>query len=96
MIEVKDEFLPLGSAVLLKDATRPIVIIGYMIIEEGSTEIWDYMGCPYPIGVVGEDKKLLFKKNQIEKVLATGYCDKEGQSFLKALKESEEQIKNGE
>lgn len=85
---MNNSFLPVGSVVLLKEATRPVVVIGYMMIEEGSTEIWDYLGCAYPIGVIGDQKNLLFKKDQIEKVLHTGYLDEEGKNFLKVLEES--------
>ena len=89
-----NEYLPVGSVVLLKGATRGIVIIGYSIIEEGSKEVWDYLGCAYPIGVVTPDKNLLFNRNQIEKVLFEGYSDEEGQKFLSSLTESMKKIKS--
>ena len=91
---MENKFLPLGSVVLLKDAQRPIVIIGYTVVEEGSTDIWDYLGCAYPIGVIDPSKNLLFQRNQIEKVLHTGYTDEEGDKFLNQLTESVREIKN--
>lgn len=91
--KVKDEFLPLGSAVLLKDATRPIIIIGYSVVEEGQEEIWDYLGCAYPIGVIDPRKNLLFQREQIDKVLMNGYMDEEGKKFLNQLTESMKDIK---
>lgn len=88
-----NKFLPVGSVVLLKDATRPVVVIGYAAVEEGSNEIWDYLGCAYPIGVIGNNGNLLFKRNQIEKILFTGYIDEEGKEFLKQIEESLRKIK---
>ncbi len=90
---MENKFLPLGSVVLLKDAQRPIVIIGYTVVEEGSTDIWDYLGCAYPIGVIDPSKNLLFQRNQIEKVLHTGYTDDEGNKFLDQLTDNVSKIK---
>ncbi len=82
---MKDKFLPVGSVVLLKEATRPIVIIGYMIVEDNSDKIWDYLGCAYPIGVVDSSKNLLFQREQIDNVLFTGYQDEEGKKFIEDI-----------
>ena len=75
------KFLPVGSVVLLKGATQGVVVIGYNIVEEGSKDVWDYLGCAYPIGVLSSDKNLLFNREQIEKVLFTGYMDEEGSTL---------------
>lgn len=88
-----DHFLPVGSIVLLKEATRPLVVIGYTVVEEGSTKIWDYLGCAYPVGVLGTNKNLLFQKDQIEKVLFMGYSDSEGKDFLSKLDSTMEEIR---
>ena len=93
---MENQFLPLGSVVLLKDATRPIVIIGFTVVEEGNPEIWDYLGCAYPIGVIDPSKNLLFQRDQIAKVLHTGYTDDEGNKFLDQLTENVKQIQNSE
>ena len=90
----ENKFLPLGSIVLLKDATRYVVVIGYAVSEENSNEIWDYLGCAYPIGVISPNKNLLFNKDQIEKVIFNGYTDDEGTKFLDTLEESVDKIKN--
>ena len=90
---MKDQFLPAGSVVVLKEATRPIVIIGFASVEEGSNEVWDYLGCAYPIGVVDPSKNLLFNKEQIDKILFTGYTDEEGNKFLNQLEENIKNIK---
>ena len=87
------QFLPVGSVVLLKGATRGIVVIGYSVVEEGSDEIWDYLGAAYPIGVITPDKNLLFNRDQIDKVLFEGYADEEGKKFINTLTESMKKIK---
>ncbi len=91
----QEEYLPVGSVVLLKEAERPVVVIGYSVIEENSQEVWDYLGCAYPVGVLSSDKNLLFQKNQIEKVYYRGYCDQECQQFLDLLKQDMEKVRHG-
>ena len=91
---MNDEYLPVGSVVMLKGATRGIVVIGYSVVEEGKKEIWDYLGCAYPIGVINAENNLLFNKDKIEKVLFKGYTDEEGTKFLQTLKETMNKIKN--
>lgn len=81
----KKVYLPIGTVVLLKDATRKVVIIGYAISENGSNEVWDYLGCAYPVGVISSDSNLLFNKEQIGKIVFMGYADEEGEKFSKDL-----------
>lgn len=75
------EVLPLGTVVLLKEATRYVVVIGYSIVEQGKDKVWDYLGCPYPVGVVSTNSNLLFDKEQIEKIVHRGFSDEEGEKF---------------
>ena len=77
--------LPLGSVVLLKDAKRYLVVMGYLIIEEGTNKVWDYMGCAYPIGAISSDAILTFDANQIEKIIFKGFSDEEGENFRKKV-----------
>lgn len=88
------KYLPVGSVVRLKDATRNVVVIGFAIIEDGSSNPWDYLGCAYPIGVISNDKNLLFNIEQIEEVISEGYSDEEDKRFRKELEETMEQLKN--
>ena len=92
---MNQSFLPLGSIVSLKGATRYVVVIGYTVVEEGEQKIWDYLGCAYPIGVVDPSKNLLFDQDQIEKVVFRGFTDLEGIRFLMKLNESVSKLKNG-
>lgn len=87
------EFLPIGSVVLLKEAKRKVVIIGFGVVEDGSKVVWDYLGCAYPIGVVSSDSNLLFNRDQIEELVSVGYVDEEGKKFIGELSKNMEMIK---
>ena len=73
------KYLPLGTVVLLKDASKKVSIIGYKAYEQNDNEKkeFDYVGCLYPEGVISSDKNLLFNHNQIQKVYYIGYNDDE-------------------
>ena len=88
------EFLPIGTVVLLKEATRKVLIIGFAQVEENSKKIWDYVGCAYPIGVISNNTSLLFDKEQIDKVIFQGYSDNEDKTFRKDLEANLSRIKN--
>ena len=48
---MKEKFLPIGTVVLLKDATKKVMITSYLIFAKGDQEeknMYDYGGCPYP------------------------------------------------
>ncbi len=81
---IEKDFLPLGSVVLLKNAKKSLVVIGYSIVTEDG-KVWDYLGCAYPIGVVSTESNLLFNAKQIDKVIFEGYSDEEGDKFRKKI-----------
>ena len=54
--------LPIGSVVLLKDATKKLVIIGILQVNPSENKIYDYLGVPYPEGYVSSDMKTLSVK----------------------------------
>lgn len=87
--ELKREIaiLPVGSIVYLKDAKQAIIIIGFGVIEEGKTKVWDYLGAPWPMGVLASDRNLLFNNEQIDKVVAEGYSDDDEVQFRLRLEE---------
>lgn len=90
---MNDNILPLGSVVKLKKAQKPIVVIGYLVKEDGSPKVWDYLACPYPIGVLDMEKNFVFQKEQIEKIIFKGYIDEAGQYFLDQMKELKKDLK---
>ena len=84
----KSNYLPVGSIVLLKGATQNVIIIGFAPIEHRQAKVWDYLGAPYPIGVISSDKNLLFDNEQIDKVIAKGYSDDTEKLFRMEMEQS--------
>ncbi|MBQ8534094.1 MAG: DUF4176 domain-containing protein [Bacilli bacterium] len=86
-------FLPLGSVVRLKGGKLRIAVIGYTPIEKGKTEVWDYLGAVWPMGVITSDNNLLFNRDQIEEVVFEGFTDSAEIEFRTKLEKAVEEIK---
>lgn len=83
---IKEKYLPLGTVVLLKNAKKRLVIIGYAgVSPETGKKVFDYMGCLYPEGMLSSDKNLLFDHEQIDKIIFEGYTDEEDKAFKNKL-----------
>ena len=54
------DLLPIGSVVLLKDATKKLVIIGVLQVNAEQNKMYDYLAVPYPEGYLGSDNNYLF------------------------------------
>ena len=79
------KLLPIGSVVLLKDATKKLVIIGILQVNPGENKIYDYLGVPYPEGYVGSDNNFLFNHSDINDIIFSGYENPEREAFIKAM-----------
>ena len=81
------KFLPIGSVVLLKDASQNVMIIGYKITSEvnGKNKTFDYLGCPANIGIKSKGDYLGFNREQIKKIISFGYMDDEWIQFEKVI-----------
>ena len=79
--------LPIGSVVLLKNATKPIMIFGYMqksaVVPD---QMADYIGVPYPEGNLDIRAQFGFQMTDIEKVLFEGYRDESFKTWEDLLK----------
>ena len=75
MNNVGEKFLPLGTVVMLKGASKRLMITGFctMAAEEAEGVMYDYSGCMYPEGVISSDQTALFNHDQIEKICYMGY-----------------------
>ncbi len=92
----KGKYLPLGTTVMLKNATKPVMIIGYKTaayakevykngkLEEGQ-ECYDYCGCICPEGVISSLYMCMFDHNQIEKILYMGYESEDYKKYNEKL-----------
>ena len=83
MNNVGEKFLPLGTVVMLKGASKRLMITGFctMASEEAEGVMYDYSGCMYPEGVISSDQTALFNHDQIEKIYHMGLVDQEEKDF---------------
>jgi hypothetical protein len=85
---IPEKYLPLGTIVLLKDAKKKMMIIGYEIeTEDENRTIYNYMGCLYPEGFIEDNVHLLFNHEQIGQVIFMGFSNEESIELHKVLKE---------
>lgn len=77
-----EKYLPIGSVVLLKNATKRIMIYGRKQIQVGTDIEWDYIACLYPEGNINEEFMYLFNHDQIDKIYSLGYQDDEEFKFV--------------
>lgn len=87
MNNVGEKFLPLGSVVMLKGASKRLMVTGFctMAADDESGVMFDYSGCMYPEGVISSDQTALFNHDQIERVYHLGLVDEEEKSFKTKL-----------
>ena len=89
---MEEKFLPIGTIVLLKGAKKKVMINGYLCSDQ-KNKMSDYLGCPFPEGLVSPDLNLLFDHEQIEQIITLGYKDEDYQKLNNSLKNIIEQIK---
>lgn len=88
------ELLPIGSVVKLKGTEKAMMICGFCPTGPAKPGyVYDYSGFPYPEGYMDTLKIYQFDNEQIDKVLALGYQDRETFLYMNALQEKIEGIK---
>lgn len=80
-----NDFLPIGSVVLLKGAEKRLMIIGRFQVEVETGQVYDYSGCLYPEGVINPKDLFLFQSDDIERVYFVGMQDEEEFAFRRYL-----------
>ena len=90
------DLLPIGSVVLLKDATKKLVIIGVLQVNAEQNKMYDYLAVPYPEGSLGSDNNYLFNQGDINDIIFRGYTNPERDIFIEALNTlySKKEVKN--
>ncbi len=79
---MKEKFLPIGTVVLLKEATKRIMITGYCSsVPEDIDKLYDYVGCLFPEGNLAGDQVALFDHDQIGSIVYNGLDDEEFKKF---------------
>ena len=75
--------LPIGSVVLLNEAEKKLMIIG--ILQRNGEEVFDYVGCPYPEGLLDSENLFLFNHKDIAEISYLGFDNIERQIFIKKI-----------
>lgn len=78
--------LPLGSVVTLKEAARPVAIIGRKMKVVATGVIYDYGAVLYPEGYIDREHILLFDYEAIERLLFIGHLSAEEIAFSRQLR----------
>lgn len=82
-----EHVLPIGSVVLLKNADKRLMIIGYQRKRTAdSNKIFDYCGCIYPEGFISANETAIFDHDQIDRVIAIGLQNAQQIEFAEKLK----------
>ena len=79
------DLLPIGSVVLLNNATKKLMIYGVGQTDLTDNQDYDYIGVAYPEGNMGEGTQFLFNHSDIQEVFFRGYSDKERDAFIERL-----------
>ncbi|PGU35255.1 hypothetical protein COD66_06565 [Bacillus cereus] len=66
------KFLPIGTVVKLEEVEPIIMIIGRMVVSADKRD-FDYVGVPYPVGYLGDEKVLCFNHDKIVEEMHRGY-----------------------
>ena len=98
----RERFLPIGSVVLLKEATKPVMITCYSIYgnsnvdEDGVTKrkMYEYGCCIYPEGIINATHIGGFNHDQIAEILFVGFETEAQAELSKLLNENYEKLKN--
>ena len=92
---MKEKYLPLGTVVILKGATKRVMITGFASTsQETGDTIFDYSGCMYPEGFFDYNQVCVFNHDQIEKIYFMGYSDEEEVEFKKQLVNELDKLNN--
>ena len=92
------KYLPLGSVVLLNRGWKKVMIMGFSPINmDNKEEVYDYLGCLYPEGIMRTDMNIVFNHDDIKQIIAIGLRDDEQKEFMnnidKLIGEGKEKLK---
>lgn len=74
------DWLPVGSVVGLEGGERPVMISGVMVTDGETSQLWDYLGYPYPEGRQ-QAGDLFFDKSQIIEIFHVGFMNSTACAF---------------
>lgn len=86
---MKEKYLPIGTVVLLKDATKHLMITGYCSsTPEEPNKFYDYVGLLFPEGALAGESVALFDHDQIGSIIHMGLEDENFKKLNDIIKES--------
>lgn len=80
-----EPLLPIGSVIRVKNGDFKLLVVGFYPESDGRS--YDYLGVPYPQGLLEFPNFLLFDFEQIDEVLYKGYIDMPGSAALDAARQ---------
>jgi len=83
---MNSKYLPIGSVVLLKNAKKRVMVIGYLS-KSSTNNTYDYTACIYPIGIVDSKNLIFFNHDDIDIVFSYGYQNEDYDKLKKQLLE---------
>ena len=75
------DLLPIGSIIRIKGGEKKLMICGRIMTRTGSDEIYDYVGCLYPEGIVDPSNVYFFNRDGIEECVWRGYEGEEEMNY---------------
>ncbi|AUD24817.1 DUF4176 domain-containing protein [Bacillus cereus group sp. BC251] len=66
------KLFPIGTVVKLEEVEPIIMIIGRMVVSADKRD-FDYVGVPYPVGYLGDEKVLCFNHEKVVEEMHRGY-----------------------
>ena len=84
---MKEKYLPIGTVLLLKEATKMLMITGYCSsTPEDPNKVYDYVACLFPEGGLAGDEVALFNHDQIGTIVHMGLDNEEFKELDKKIK----------
>lgn len=86
-LDFKKDWLPIGTVVKVNGIEGVVMIYGRYPVRsyEGKEELYDYVGCPYPIGTLSSETNIFFDKDVITEVVFIGYINEEEKNLRENL-----------
>ena len=95
MNKIGEKYLPIGTVVMLKGASKRVMVTGFCAIKgNNKNRMWDYTGCMYPEGFLSSNQTCLFNHDQIEKIYYFGLIDEEEEKFKAELNKMIDETQN--
>lgn len=81
-------YLPIGTVVRLKDRKKKAMIVGHLMLDPISRELFDYCAVDFPCGFAyPEGESFGFDSNDIESISFTGLMNDETEKYINCLSE---------